>query len=138
MQYGNTLTQRIENVRIPSVRRHTLVGVVMASLCLPGFLAACDAMCGSLVFGFIPHGPQLPESISTPGMLQQHRSCSSCYNTAVAGMHSQDGWLLGHALAVVHRRLVWLSTLLRAYGTTAAFNAITARITFLVLSFEGL
>ena len=36
MQYGNTLTQIIENVRIPSVQRHTLVGVVMASTVLEG------------------------------------------------------------------------------------------------------
>ena len=40
-------------------------------------------------------------------------------------MHSQLGWLLGHALGVLHRRLVWLFTLLHAYVTTAAFNAIT-------------
>ena len=66
------------------------------SLGLPAvFLAAYDAICGSLVFGSIPHGPELAESISTSGVLQQHRSCNSCCNTAIAGMHSLVAWLLG-------------------------------------------
>ena len=58
--------------------------------------------------------------------LQPHKGCSSCCNTAVAGMHSQGGWPLGHALGwVEHLRLAWLFTLRDARGTTAAFQAIT-------------
>ena len=56
--------------------------------------------------------------------LLQHSSCSCC-NTAVAGMHSLGGWLLGHALHVEHCCLAWLFTLRDAHVTTAAFNAIT-------------
>ena len=56
--------------------------------------------------------------------LLQHSSCSCC-NTAVAGMHSLGGWLLGHALHVEHCCLARLFTLRDAHVTTAAFNAIT-------------
>ena len=40
-------------------------------------------------------------------------------------MHSLGGWLVGHALEVVHGRLARLSKLGDAQVTTAAFNAIT-------------
>ena len=40
-------------------------------------------------------------------------------------MHSLVGWLLGHALGVVHLRLAWPSTLRDADVTTAASNAVT-------------
>ena len=68
---------------------------------LPASLSEVAGRTAFLAFGVI-----LLESPSK--LLQQHRSCSSCNNTAVAGMHSQGGWLLGHALAVVHLRLAWL------------------------------
>ena len=86
----------------------------------PLFLALGSlASCAACAF-FVPHGPDF-----TAGSLQQHKGCSSCSNTAVAGMHLLGGWLVGHALDVAHGRLARLVTLGDAHVTTAAFHAIT-------------
>ena len=62
-------------------------GGLKAYVHVPDAARARGSICSFLVFGLIPHGPQLSESISTPGVFQQHRSCSTSYNTAFAGMH---------------------------------------------------
>ena len=55
-----------------------------AALGSPPFLAAYGAICGFFVCGLIP------QFTSTSGSLQQHKGCSSCCNTAVAVVATQQ------------------------------------------------
>ena len=58
-----------------------------AALGSPPFLAAYDAICGFFVSGFSAF---IPHFTSTSGSLQQHKCCSSCCNTAVAVVATQQ------------------------------------------------
>jgi hypothetical protein len=94
------------------------------SLCLSLSLSLCLSLCLSLSLSLFPCcncrrqrlppvQPRTTYGIAAATQRLQHKGCSSCCNTPVAGMHSQRGWLLGHALGwVVHVRLASPASLL--------------------------
>ena len=107
---GNSHTRR-HSEQCSTVSNAEQMQTYGLSLCLSLSLSLCLSLslfpcCNCRRQRLPPVQPRTTYGIAAATQRLQHKGCSSCCNTAVAGMHSQRGWLLGHALGwVVHVRL---------------------------------